>query len=223
MSADDPTLAQPTVTCKKGATHISVTFELLEDTGVVQELQKVFADSRANLEATSYVLTQSNGPTGVVSSIVTGATSVIALGTNVFAAADIFTLQGTLPARWRPNAKVVANVAVINGYRQLPIATNIQESLVDISTDPPRINGWPLYEAGAMDGALNASAADYTVLAGDFSNFVIQDRIGSSVEPYLVLGATNRRPVGERGFYHWWRTGSDVLIQDAFRLLNHSG
>jgi HK97 family phage major capsid protein len=222
VSDDQPVLAQPSVTCKKGATHVQVTFELSEDTAVVQELQKVFVDSRANLEAASYLLTQSNGPTGLISSLVSGASSVIALGTNVFAAADIFTLQGTLPARWRPKAKVLANIAVINAYRQLPVATNINESLVNIETDPPRINGWPLYEAGAMDGTLNASAADYTVVAGDMKQFAIVDRIGSSVEPNLVMGA-NRRPTGERGYYHWWRTGSDVLIQDAFRLLNHSG
>lgn len=55
---------------------------------------------------------------------------------------------------------------------------------------------------------------------GDFSKFLIADRLGGTVEliPHL-FGATNRFPTGQRGAYYYWRTGSDVLVQNAFRYL----
>jgi hypothetical protein len=55
---------------------------------------------------------------------------------------------------------------------------------------------------------------------GDFSNFLIADRIGGTIEliPHL-FGATSRFPMGQRGLYYYWRVGSDVLVQNAFRYL----
>jgi hypothetical protein len=36
-----------------------------------------------------------------------------------------------------------------------------------------------------------------------------------------TLGAPgNRRPTGQRGALLWFRTGSDVVVTNAFRLLN---
>ena len=45
-----------------------------------------------------------------------------------------------------------------------------------------------------MDGSLGAGA-DYTVLSGDFRQYIIVDRLGTTVElvPHL-LGANRRRP-----------------------------
>jgi HK97 family phage major capsid protein len=226
LDAGDPTLAQPVVTCRKGASFVSFSVELDEDSAVVEELQRVFAETKAADEASDFVITDTSGgtaPVGIVTSIVANATNVIALGTNVLAASDIYTLQATLPARWRQNASAMANIAIVNGYRALPVGTGVQESLVNITTDPPRLNGWPLYEAGAMDGTLNAAAADYTVLAGDFRQFAIVDRVPMSVELIPMLMGANRRPTLERGLVMHWRAGSNVLVQDAFRLLNHSG
>jgi predicted phage gp36 major capsid-like protein len=34
-----------------------------------------------------------------------------------------------------------------------------------------------------------------------------------------ALGATSRFPTGQRGLYYYFRTGSDVLVQNAFRYL----
>jgi hypothetical protein len=44
----------------------------------------------------------------------------------------------------------------------------------------------------------------------DFSDFLIADRIGGTIEliPHL-FGATNRYPVGQRGLYYHWRVGAD--------------
>jgi HK97 family phage major capsid protein len=73
-----------------------------------------------------------------------------------------------------------------------------------------------------MDGTLTGAAADYAVLSGDFKQFAILDRIGTSVEVIPQLFGASLRPSGQRGFLMHWRVGSDVLIADAFRLSNFS-
>jgi hypothetical protein len=51
------------------------------------------------------------------------------------------------------------------------------------------------------------------------SSLVVVDRLGTTMifEP-LVLGA-NRRPTGEVGWAAYFRTGSDCVNADGFRML----
>jgi len=200
-----------------------VSIELFEDSDLAQQIGAIFADAKAVHEALSFTLTQTNGPVGLISALVSaGGSTVIATATNVVAAADAFTNQSALPARWRPRAKWMANLSFINAFRQLPQATGLNYSMVDDSTTPPKMLGWPVYENSNMDGALTGSAADYSLVSGDFQQFAIVDRIGTAIETIPVLFGATQRPTGQRGFYMHYRTGSDVLIPDAFRLTNWS-
>jgi len=56
---------------------------------------------------------------------------------------------------------------------------------------------------------------------GDFSNYVIADRVGTTVEFIPHLFATgNNRPSGQRGWYAYFRAGADSVNDGAFQLLN---
>jgi HK97 family phage major capsid protein len=88
---------------------------------------------------------------------------------------------------------------------------------------PAELLGYPAYEASAMDGSWNAAATanNYIMVLGDFSSYVIVDRVGMSVELVPHLFATgNNRPSGQRGFWAWWRTGADSVDDGAFTLLD---
>ena len=220
---DSPALLQPTITCKKGQAFVPVSFELFEDSDISQQIGMVFADAKNVHESLSFTLTQSNGPTGIISSLVTaGGSTVIATGTNVLAQGDLYANQAALPPRWRPNASWMMNLSVLNGYRQLPQATGLNYSVIDDSGKLPKALGWDVYENSNMDGTLTGAAADYLVLSGDFKQFAIVDRVGTSIELIQNLVGTNHRPTGQRGFLMHYRSGSDVLIPDAFRLSNFS-
>jgi HK97 family phage major capsid protein len=78
----------------------------------------------------------------------------------VLAQADLYANQAALPARWRPNAKWMMNLSVINGFRQLPQATGLNYSVINDATSPPSALGWPVYENSNMDGMLTGAAAD---------------------------------------------------------------
>jgi hypothetical protein len=80
-----------------------------------------------------------------------------------------------------------------------------------------------VYENSNMDGSLNPAATEnnYVLLYGDFAaGMVIVDRIGSTLELVPHLFGSNRRPTGQRGALLWFRTGSDVVIPNAFRPLS---
>jgi HK97 family phage major capsid protein len=224
VSDDSPALLQPAIVCKKGQAFVPVSIELFEDSDIAQQIGALFADAKNVHESLSFTLTQSQGPVGIITALVAaGGGTVIATGTNVLAQGDLYANQAALPPRWRPNAKWMMNLTILNGFRQLPQATGLNYSIVNDDGPIPKALGWEVYENSSMDSSLSGAAADYLVLSGDFKQFAIVDRIGTRIEviPHL-FSPTNQRPTNQRGFLLHWRTGSDVLIPDAFRLSNYS-
>ena len=223
VSDDSPVLVQPTLQAYKGACFVPVSYELFEDSDIAQQVANLFADAKAQLEASAFTVGTGTGqPKGIITAVSAVGGSVIATGTNVLAQADLYTHQAALPARWRPRARWMMNLSIINGYRQLPQATGLNYSIVNDDGERPKALSWEIRENSNMDGTLSAAAADYTVLSGDFNQYAIVDRIGTTIEVIPHLLGPNRRPTAERGFYMHFRTGGDALIADAFRLTNHS-
>ena len=223
VSDDSPTLLQPSITCAKGMCFVPVSFELYEDSDIAQQIGALFADSKDQHEALSFTITQSNGPVGLITALVAaGGSTVVATGTNVLAQADLYANQAALPPRWRPRARWMMNLSILNGFRQLPQATGFNYSVISDDGPKPKALGWVVEENSSMDGTLTGAAADYAVLSGDFNQFAIVDRIGVSLEVVPHMFGASGRPTGQRGFLMHWRTGSDVLIPDAFRLSNYS-
>jgi HK97 family phage major capsid protein len=104
----------------------------------------------------------------------------------------------------------------------LPLAAGLNYQHGQRRDHAPPVLGWPIYENDPMDGTLTGSAADYTVVSGDFSQYCIMDRVGTSIEVVRNVFGTNHRPTGQRGFHKHFRVGADCLIPDAFRMTNHS-
>jgi HK97 family phage major capsid protein len=223
VSDDSPSLSQPAITCFKGAAYVEASYELFEDSDLASQVGELFADSKAQLESNAFTLgTGSGQPWGIITRISGVGGSVVATGSNVAATADLYNNQAALPARWRPRARFMMNLTILNAYRQLPQATGLNYSIINDDTTPPKAPDWSVHENSAMDSTFTGAAADYTVLSGDFRQYAIVDRIGASVVPVpVVIGAT-RRPIGAYGWYLHWRTGGDALINDVFRLTNHS-
>lgn len=94
------------------------------------------------------------------------------------------------------------------------------------ATEPPLIEnglllGRPVHEVSFMDVSNPAvTATSYVAVHGSFDQYVIADRIGLTVEfiPHL-FSPTNQRPTGQRGWFAYKRTGANVTVADAFRIL----
>lgn len=74
------------------------------------------------------------------------------------------------------------------------------------------------YEVSTYPTTVATGASVITV--GDFSRFLIVDRVGMSVEliPHL-FGTDYNRPTGQRGLYCYFRNSSVVLHWSSFRTL----
>lgn len=72
-----------------------------------------------------------------------------------------------------------------------------------------------------MNSTITGSGENYLLLYADSDAFVIADRVGMAVEPIQHLFATaNNRPTGQRGFYAYARSGSNIVNAGAIALLN---
>lgn len=224
VSDDATTFGQPSIPIYKAAGFVPISIEALEDeANVTSEVAKLLAFGRDVLEASAFATgTGSGQPTGIITALVASSPTVVvnSATADTFASADIYALDNALPARYRGNANWLANRAIYNRVRNFDTQGGAQ-LWERIGADvPPQLLGRSVYEAEDMDGSVTAAAENYVAVYGDFSNYVIADRIGMTVEfiPHLV--GANRRPTGQRGWYAYYRVGADSVNDAAFRLLN---
>lgn len=226
-SDNAPTLAQPTVSTEKAQAFIPFSIEIGMDwNGLQTEMARLLQDAKDELEATKFALgSGTNEPFGVI----TGATTTLStVGTGAFVVADLYSLEADLGPRFRPRASMVMNRFVAQKIRQFDTAgganlwiDNLRLGLQNQVPTPgnygSQVLGYPAYESSAMDATL--TTASEIIVMGDFSHFLIADRIGMSIEVIQHLVGTNHRPTGQRGLYCYWRVGSKILAANAFRTL----
>lgn len=220
-----PTLTQPAIPSYKASVFVPFSVELQGDaTTLMRELGRLLQDGADQLLAEAFTTGSGIGrPTGIISALADSSSVVTSDGSEALAASDIYKLQNALPPRFQARASWNANLAILNTIRQFE-TTNGALKFPELSANPPMLLGRSVYENSNMDGTINAAATETNdvLLYGDFSQFAVTLRTGSSLELVSHLMGENRRPTGERGAWLWTRVGSDVLIDNAFRLLRVS-
>jgi HK97 family phage major capsid protein len=216
-----PTLAQPTVTIHKYDAFVPFSFEIgMDGADFLEELRVVMLDGVDQLQATAFTTGSGSGqPFGIVTALAGSASEVNAAADDTFASGDVYSLQSALPARFSAAARWNAHVAVINLIARFETAAGAR--LFPEITDGRLLNK-PLHENSNMDSTVTTSGAvsNFILLYGDFSNYVVADRIGSTLELIPNLFGANRRPTGQRGAFLWGRVGADSVNDNAFRLLD---
>ncbi|OBI53465.1 hypothetical protein A5707_11370 [Mycobacterium kyorinense] len=223
MADATPTLAQPSIPVHKADAFVPFSFEVEGDAlNFMNELRTLLIDAAEQLTATAFTTGSGSGqPKGIITSIVASGDEVITgTGSEAVAAADIYKVQNALPPRFQPRASWNANLSILNTIRQFE-TTNGAKAFPELNTTPPMLLSRAVYENSNMDGVIDATKteSDYVLLYGDFSQFVIVNRVGSTLEMVPHLFGENHRPTGQRGALLWFRTGSDVVVSNAFRLL----
>lgn len=225
-----PTLVQPSIQVEKAHAFVPFSIEIGEDwSGLQMEITSMIQDGKDDLEATKFAFGAGHGSTEPKGVLIGGtATLTTAAGTAV-AVADIYATETALPPRHRPNAQWVANRAIYNRVRQFDTSggaqlwtENLQRGLANNGPTPGNTGynllGYPTNECSTMGTSILTGGT--IAVFGDFSKFVIVDRIGMNVEVIPHLFATaNNLPSGSRGIYAYWRNSSDVTDPLAFRKL----
>jgi HK97 family phage major capsid protein len=214
-----PTLAQPEISTEKAQVFIPFSIEIGMDwTGLRAEMGRLLQDSKDDLEAVKFVTgTGTNEPFGVL----VGTTNTVsaAAGADAYTIANLYSLAGALPPRYRPRAAWLGNLAILNRTRRFQTSTDMSNIWADSLQDdiPSRLLGKPAYESSGMPA--DATTGNKFLLYGDFSRYVIVDRIGLEVELIPHLFGTGHRPTGQRGLYAFWRNGAKVVDANGFVAL----
>jgi HK97 family phage major capsid protein len=219
-SDDSPTLAQPAIHVERAQAFVPFSIEVGQDyVGLQAELTKLLADAKDVLEAEKFLSGAghgSNEPEGLLTAL-TNTQRVQTAAEKVIAITDIYALKQALPPRFAVDAEWAAAEATYDAIYRLVGGGNTTEPKLMDSRDGLLLRR-PTVAWSTMSTALTTSKQKPLII-GDFDEFRIVDRIGMSVELVPHLFGANRRPTGQRGLYAYWRTGSGVLVPNAFRWL----
>jgi HK97 family phage major capsid protein len=218
---NSPTIAQPIISTEKAEAFIPFSIEIGMDwSGLQAEMGRLLQEGKDDTEADKFITgSGTNEPFGVI----TGATNTVNATTGqTFDAEDLYRLEATLPPRYRARAAFFGNRSIYNLIRQFVLTgqSNPWKDLEQSTTTDGRVGnllGYPAYEASTMTGT-TATGVKFLIL-GDFSRYVIIDRVGLDVEVIPHLVGTNHRPTGQRGLYAYFRNGAKVVDANAFRVL----
>jgi len=228
VSDDASTFVQPTITIHKGAGFIPISIEAaMDEANVATEVGRLLVFGKETLEAQAFATgTGSGQPFGIVTALAGSASEINAAADDTFAIGDVYTLQGALPARYRADATWLANNAIYNLIRRFDTQGGAGLWTTLGNDRPQQLLGRNALEAEGMDSTVTVAGAvsNFILIFGDFSNYVIADRIGMTVEfiPHLFDAtiAGTARPTGQRGWYAYFRVGADSVNDAGFRLLD---
>ena len=226
VSDDAPTIGQVTITPKRLTMFVPFSVEIGGDWATIEaDVRMMFETAKNDKEDAAFAsLTAiTNGPNGFFYDIVTtySASAVVtSAGSNTFAVADVHAIHDALQARFRNRAAWLAAQGTYGRIRQFDSSGGAALWEYLGGGRPAQLIGRPVYESENVDSTFG-SGENYILAVGDFSNFVIVDRVGMNVElvPHL-FGTANNRPTGERGILGWARVGSGVVNPAAFKVLN---
>ncbi|WFE45313.1 phage major capsid protein [Verrucosispora sp. WMMD1129] len=220
---DAPDFDQPTV--RPSAVHAFVPFSMDLDADwprLRTELRRMLERAKENEEAESFIngdgeLISGGGhnPEGIVAGLPAG--SEVDDGGS-FTSETLYEMEAGedgLDPGWRANARWLANKAIYNLVRQFGDTDGADLWVRLAAGQPSELIGYPAHEASRM----SATPTGRYLVFGDFSEFLIVDRVGMNVElvPH-VFGASRRMPTGQRGIYARWRNSTKILVPEAFRV-----
>jgi len=219
-----PTYAQPTVTASKLTAYVTGSYEAFEDGQFQAQLPGVIAESMDYAESTTFITGSGSGaPKGIVTALSgTAAVTVTATTRGAFttaSAVDVFALLNALPSRYEDSATWVANKQTFNTIKQMSTGSQGSYFWTDFNAaiGSPLL-GSPIVQASDM--ATAQTSGTKLIVLGDFSQYLIYDRIGVQVEFVQNVVDGSGLPTGTRGLIAHKRVGADVTDQNAFRIFN---
>jgi HK97 family phage major capsid protein len=138
---------------------------------------------------------------------------------DTFGLVDLYALDEALPTRYRQNGAWLAHRKIYNATRQFDVSGGAPLWAQLAADVPAQLLGKPTAEAEAMASSASGTNAKFLVFR-DWSNYVVADRVGTSIELVPHLFGASGRPTGQRGYFMYKRVGADSVSDGAFRALS---
>lgn len=220
LTDGSPAFAGPTVTAAKLTAYVTGSYEIFEDSNLLGQLPGLIGEAFDDAESAAFVAGSGSGaPKGVVTAIsATVASTVTATTRGSFTSAsavDTFALLNSVASRYEDRVTWIGNKQTFNTIRQQVVGT-AGVPVVDMM-ERNALLGSPWVSASSVTSA--TTSGNVLIVLGDFSRFLIYDRLGTTLEfvPNVVDGSG--LPTATRGLIAHKRVGSDVLDLGAFRFL----
>jgi len=226
VSDDSPTLAQPTVPVYSAKGFIPYSIEVGQDyPGFAAEMRRLLDAGYIDLVASATITgTGSSQPTGIFTALDANTNVEVVVGTDgAFSAPDLLKAWKSLPERYRGSSTWIMNTDVENEIRAFSANDTGAYYTVNLTEGGiGNLFGRPVRTTDYAPEFTGTTGAANILVVGDFSNFLVAQRAGMSIEliPHL-FGTTNGRPTGERGWYAYARHGFDSVNDLGFRLLQN--
>lgn len=224
VSDDSPSIGSAGIPVYTGAGYIGASYQAFDDiANLSADVLQLFADGRDRLEAAAHCTgTGSDQPTGIFTAL--DANTNVERTSTTAATIGVVDLQGmkrAVGARWRRNGKWVMNPVYSDAIQNLGTSLSNAYSTDLTQENTRRLLGNPVVETDDAPSTQTTTAKDNEVVFGDFSNYVIVDKPGSTSIQYIpvMTGTTANLPNGSAGWYMRFRSGADSVNDVAFRLL----
>lgn len=222
MTDGSPTLAGPSVPAYKATVYLPGSFEVWEDSSLQSDLVPVIAEAFDNLESAAFVSGSGSGaPTGVITAIsATAGSTVTATTRGSFTSAssvDVFAMVNAVSPRFEESSTWVANKASFNVIRQMDTGGGGLFWADLGQATPAQLLGYPIASSSSVTST--TTSGNTLAVLGDFSKFLIYDRIGTFLEFQPIVVDGSGLPTGQRAIVGHKRVGSNVLDVNAFRHL----
>ena len=222
VSDDSPTLAQPTVPVKTARGFIPYSIEVGDDyPGFAAEMRRLLDQGYVDLVA-SQTITGAT-PRGIFTALDANTNVEVVVTTDgAFGAVDLLKVWKALPERYRARATWLMHTDVENEIRSFGVNNDSYYTVNLAAGGIGTLFGRPVRTTDYAPEFTGTTGAANILVVGDFSNFLVAQRAGMSIElvPHL-FGTTNGRPTGQRGWFAYARHGFDSVNDRGFRLLQN--
>jgi HK97 family phage major capsid protein len=221
----NPTLTQPAITAQKLTAYLPGSIEIFEDSTLLAQLPGLIAEGMSFVEQTAFV--SGNGttqPLGVITAISATAGSTVTITTRgsftTASSADVYAIVNAVTPRYEESATWLANKATFNLVNQMSPSGGGSLFWGNFDTagwKKPPLLGSPV--VSASDVANTYTSGTVFAILGDFSQYLIADRIGTTVEFVQNVFNSTPLPTGQRALVAHKRVGAGVTDINAFRFL----
>lgn len=218
-----PTFTSPQVDAAMLTAYVTGSFEIFQDSSLASQLPGLIGEAFDYKEGTAFISgSGSDAPNGIVTAIsATAGSTVTATTRGSFTSAsavDVFALLNSLPSRYEDSSTWVANKQTFNTIKQMSTGSQGSYFWSDFNAaiGSPLL-GSPIVQASDMSSATTSGTV--LIVLGDFSQYLIYDRIGTQVEYIQNVVDGSGLPTGQRGYVAYKRVGANVTDVNAFRFL----
>ena len=223
VSDDSPTLAQPAVDVYTARGFIPYSIEVGQDyPGFAEEMRALLNEGYISLIAQQSMT--GTTPVGIFTALDSNTNVEVVVTTDgAFGAVDVLKVWKSLPERYRNRASWIMSADVENEVRGFATSGPGSYYTIDLTQGGlGNLMGRPVYTTDYAPEFTGTTGASNILVVGDFSNFLIAQRAGMTIELVNHLfDVTNNRPTGQRGWFAYARHGFDSINDNGFRLLQN--